>query len=447
MKKFALIAALIIFISVIGGCNITDERTSDFTESSELTIIVSESTSAESSTEISPTSIESTSTTVTIPVIEDVPDKVTGIHDFSNGNYIYNPNALDTSNKRRYDGNFNWTNDRKVLWTSTVNQTPWGNYNPDGAVEYGKANWNNGIGLCAEFISRCLTKGGNITEFTDSSTAITLMLLHSGLGFGQFLPYNKDDNTITLPSYARPGDVVQLYCTYEGVMMHSTLFVGTDEQGRMKAVAHNLRNSGENTFLVDYLNDPCWCCKSETAEVFFYHFYHDDDKGLPEEIANNKNIVLWEERGYTLQNEKFDRAAALEYAKSNPKDGLGWFGAEHTSNILKAGGCSVGYPNQNAVFMQLLKTHLGEAESLTIRADRTVMLPDYAEAGDMAFVYCPHDGMIISSFIISGKDEYGRMIAESYDLINDGKSTFKVDSNCPGCGAEISEVILYHFDD
>lgn len=256
-------------------------------------------------------------------------------------------------------------------------------------------------------------------------------MLNSRLGFGKFLPYNKDDNTITLPEYARPGDVVQLYCTYEGVMMHSTLFVGTDENGKMRAVAHNLRNSGESAFLVDYLNDPCWCCKSDTAEVFFYHFYHDDDKGLPEEVVNNKDIILWEERGYTLPDEKFDRVMALEYAKSNPADGVGGFGASHTSRILQAGGCSVGYPNQSAVFLRLLKTHLGAAESLKIRADRTVLLPDYAEAGDMAFVLCPHDGTIISSFIISGKDEYSRMIAESYDLINDGKSAFKVDSWCP----------------
>lgn len=452
MKKLALITTLLIFISVISGCTRTDKRIYDSEESSELTIIISETSSYNSETEsssasIEPTSTESTSTTVTIPVIEDIPAEITGIHDFSTGNYIYNPNVLDTSNKRRYNGDFNWTNERKVLWTSTIDETPWNPYDADGAVTYGKANWNNGIGLCAEFLSSCLTRGGNITNYTDSSTAITLMLLHSRLGFGQFLPYNKEDNTITLPEYARPGDVVQLYCTYEGVMMHSTLFVGTDDKGRMRAVAHNLRNSGENTFLVDYLNDPCWCCKAQTAEVFFYHFYHDDDKGLPEEVINNKDIVLWEERGYTLPNETFDRASALEYAKSNPKDGLGWFGADNTSKILRAGGCSAGYLNQSAVFLQLLKTHLGAAESLSIRDDRTVILPNYAKAGDMAFVYCPDDGMIISSFIISDKDEYGRMIAESYDLINDGKSAFKVDSWCPGCGADVSEVILYHFDE
>ena len=137
----------------------------------------------------------------------------------------------------------------------------------------------------------------------------------------------------------------------------------------------------------------------------------------------------------------------MEYARNNPDDGLGYYGADHTSAILNAGGISVGYPNQSALFLQLLKSHLGEAYSQRVRADRTVILPQYAEAGDIGFVYCPYDGMIISSFIISGRDETGRMITLSYDELNNGNSAFKVDSNCIGCGDEIKEVIIYHFDD
>lgn len=456
MRKIVLIIVFVFFVTLTGGCINTDitpselvikpESAAESTFDSSSTESTSDLPSPESGTESSSES-ETASTMITRPFIEDIPEKVSNVHDFSTGNYIYNPNALDTTNKRRYNGEFNWRNDSKVLWTRAIDETRWSTYDAEGAVSYGKANWNTGEGLCAEFISRCLTKGGGITEFTQSSTSITLMLLNSRLGFGQFLPYSKEDNTITLPSYARPGDVVQLYCTYEGVMMHSTLFVGTDDKGRMRAVAHNFRNSGEKTFYVDYLNDPCFCCNAQTAEVFFYHFYRDDDKGLPEEIENNRDIVLWEERGYTLPDEKYDRGAALKYARSNPKDGFGAYGANHTYRILKAGGCSVGYPIHSAIFLQLLKTHLGSAESLKVRGDRTVILPDYAEAGDMCFVYCPSDGIMISSFLTSGADEYGRMIAESYDLVNDGKSAFKVDSCCPGCGEEISEVILYHFDD
>ncbi len=380
---------------------------------------------------------------------EDIPETVNGnnIHDFSTGNFIYNPNVTDTTNEARYYGDFEWINEPRVLWTSSIDETPWPVYDSDGAVAYGKAHWDDGVGLCAPFISRCLTEGGNITEYTESSTALTLQLLHSRLGFGQFVPYNKSDHTVTLPDYARPGDVVQIYCSYEGVMIHSLLMVGTDENGKLRVVCHNYRNSGTYAFVVDSLNDPCYDCESKTFEMFFYHFYREDDEGLPEEVVKNKDIVLWEKQGYAITDEKYDREAALDYARRYQDDGLGYYGASHTSDILRAGGLSIGYPNQSALFLQLLKSRLGEAYSLKVRNDRTVILPSLAKAGDIGFVYCPYDGTIISSFIISGSDDTGRMVTLSYDLLNDGKSAFKVDSQCVGCGDDIKEVIIFHFDD
>ena len=73
-------------------------------------------------------------------------------------------------------------------------------------------------------------------------------------------------------------------------------------------------------------------------------------------------------------------------------------------------------------------------------------MPEYAKAGDICFIYCPYDGTIVSSFIISGSDENNKMITLSYDLLNDGKTAFRVDSNCIGCGDDLKEVIVYHFD-
>lgn len=362
------------------------------------------------------------------------------------GNLIYNPNVTDTSYDRRYYGDFEWTNDPKVLWTGADGVQPAEVYDPDAAVAYGMAHWDDGEGLCAPFISRCLTAGG-ITEYTESSTSIALQLLNSRLGFGQFLQYDKSDHTIPLPEYARPGDVVQIYCSYEGVMIHSLLMVAPSRRGRLKAVCHNMRNNGEYEFRVDDLNDPCYDCESETVEVFFYHFYRDDDEGLPQAVLDDRNILLLEDRGYYIRGEEYDRVSALGYAIEYPRDGIGFYGAEHTSGILRAGGVAISYPNQSALFFQVLKSHLGSAYSLPINQNRTVFLPDFAAAGDLCFVYCPEDGIMLSSFAVAGKDEYGRMIGHSYDLINDDTSAFKVESVCPGCGDGLDEVVLYHFDD
>lgn len=387
------------------------------------------------------------------PFPADDPDDPNGVsefvddtHEWEDGNYIYNPNAVDTTFDQRYYGDFGWTNEAKTLWTGVTGKQPAKKYDPDAAVAYGRANWDTHIGLCAEFISNCLLAGG-ITEFTQSSTSIALQLLNSRLGFGQFITYDKSDHTIPMPEYARPGDIVQITCPYEGTMIHSLLMVGTSQRGRLKAVCHNFANNGEYEFKIDYLNDPCYDCYTETVEVFFYHFYRDDDEGLPEEVVNNKDILLWESRGYNIQNEKYDRVSALRYAIDYPRDGVGSDGAGHTSAILQEGGLSIGYPIQSALFMQLLKSHQGSAYSLSINPNRTVTLPDCAVAGDICFVYCPEDGMMFSSFAVAGEDKYGHMIAHSYDLVNDGTSAFKVESLCPGCGAEVEEVILYHFDD
>lgn len=382
----------------------------------------------------------------TKPPLEDVPEVIQDIHDLSTGNHIYNPSVTDLSNTQRYYGNFTWTDDPKSLWTSSLEERQWESYDADAAVAYGLAHWNDGYGLCAAFISRCLAAGG-IINYTESSTSLTLQLLNSRLGFGQFLPYDKSDHSITLPEYARPGDVVQIYCTYEGLTIHSVLMVGTDDDGKLKAVCHNNPNSGQKKYRVDGLSDPCYDCGSKTVEVFFYHFYSDEDEGLPEEVANNKDILLWEESAYAIQDEEYDRKAALAYARKYHKDGFGYYGAVHTSNILKAGHISVSYPNQSALFLQLLKSHLGSASSHSISSDRTVMLPENVKAGDIGFVYCPKDGIMISSFIIAGSDSLGRMRTLSYDLLNNAGRAYKIENNCVGCGSELNEVIFYCFED
>lgn len=446
MKKTIAGIMICVFLLALSACGGTSE-TSGVVNSGSSNASVSKP-GVGSSTGVSGEESSSQVPIQTIPNLPtvDEPETITGTHNLSNGNYIYNPNVTDTSNRQRYYADFEWVDKPGVLWRSGIDERPWDEYDWDAAVTYGKAHWDDGVGLCAPFISRCVT-AGNITNYTDSSTSITLQLLHSRLGFGQFLRYNKYDHSISMPDYARPGDVVQIYCSFEGAMIHSLLMVGTDDEGKLKAVCHNMRNSGTYTFHIDDLNDPCYDCASETVEVFFYHFYRDDDEGLPDAIVKNRDILLWEEKAYIIPDEEYDREAALAYAQRNSGESLGYYGASNLSDILQAGGISVGYPNQSALFLQLLKSRLGEAYSQRVRADRTVILPQYAKAGDIMFTYCPYDGMIVSSAIISGRDDTGRMITESRDLLNDGTAAYKVDSYCAGCGEDISEVIIYCFDD
>ncbi len=449
MKKICAIFLILCAAASVTACNDANETSRrDLSESLDLSA-VSQTESAARQEFSEETSSESTDGSSTVPEAEfhpeDVYEYVDDTHYWEYGNTMYNPNMIDVTFEKRYYGDFEWTYTPKTLWNGSANTQPREVYDPEAAVAYGRAHWDDGEGLCAAFVSRCLCAGG-ITEYTESSTAITLQLLNSRLGFGQFVPYDKSDHTIDLPDYARPGDVIQIYCSYEGAMKHSLLMVDTSQRGRAKVVCHNYRNSGEYEYVIDSLNDPCYDCETETFEVFFYHFYREDDEGLPEDVVNDPNIVLWEAQGYHIRDEGYDRAAALKYAADYPMDGLGYFGASHTSAIMRAGNVTVTSPFQTALFLQLMKSRLGSAYSLPISLGRRVYLPEFAEAGDICFVFCSKEGIVFNSFAVAGTDEYGRMTAYSYDLVNDGSAAFKVESACPGCGADIKEVVLFHFD-
>ena len=367
-------------------------------------------------------------------------DYVAGNHGVINGNTIYNHNATYfydiRENAKQYKANT-----YSALWLGTnENKKPTEVYSPEKALEFASYHWNDGLDLCAPFISRCL-RAGQISAFSDSSTGLCMQLLDSGLGFGQFLPINED-RTVTLPDYAMPGDVIQVYCPYEGLMIHSLMLRQNDKDGHMMVYCHNFRNDGSTTFYVDEL---CYDDDVFTNEVFFYHFYNEKDKNLPKEVTDSKTeLILFENEGYCLK-EKYNRTAAMKYAADNLYDGLGMLGAIHLSDCLVAGGIPVYYAQGNAVFFQLMKSRLGTAQTVNINEDGTINLPKNAKGGDVCFIYCPYDGMMVNSFLIKSKDKNGKLIGYTVDLVNDGKKAFVADDYCIGCGSELPKAVIFSF--
>lgn len=429
MKKYYAIIALMLTISLT-GCTVRaiNEVNGRDTESS-VQEVKSEPLKSTSSTESAqPDSVPET----IIPVhIED-------IHDWDENNRLYNIDGV-YDNVERYESDFETVDGRKILWSG--NHTPSNQkYDSAAAVEFAKAHWGDGLDVCAPFVSRCL-KAGGLSIGSDSSTLLSMQLLNSGLGFGQFVSVNPD-RTVTLPDYAAPGDVVQVYCPYEGTMNHSLMYIGNDENGNMRVCCHNLANNGKYAFKVDR---KCYDCTTRIAQVFFYHFFGENET-LPDGIP--ENTVLFEDSGYVIPNEKYDREKAAEYARENPYDGLGQLGAEHLWAALSEGGINEGYPIQTATFMQLLKSRLGTMYSVEINPDRTVTFPKFVREGDVCLLYCPGEGMIYSSFIIKGTDKNGNMLAYSHDRANDEKRAFLVESVCPSvvCEGKITRAMIYHFD-
>lgn len=445
MKKYQAIIALAFIISLTGcrvnnAARVTNELNGYHPDSGRDTESRAQSVNSQS--------VKSTQSTESTPT-DSIPDEITpvhieDIHEWDENNRLYNIDGV-YDNVPRYESDFETVEGRKVLWSG--NHAPSSQkYNSAAAVEFAKAHWGDGLDVCAPFVSCCL-KAGGLSIGSDSSTLLSMKLLNSGLGFGQFINVNPD-RTVTLPEYAAPGDVVQVYCPYEGTMNHSLMYVGGDDNGHMRVCCHNLANSGKYAFKVDR---KCYDCTTPIAQVFFYHFYSENET-LPDGIP--KNTVLFEDSGYVIPNEKYNREKAAEYARENPYDGLGQLGAEHLWNALREGGINEGYPIQTATFMQLLKSRLGTMYSVDINPDRTITLPKFVREGDVCLLYCPGEGMIYSSFIIKGTtpargvDEQGRMLAYSYDRANDDKRAFLVESVCPSivCEGQIARAMIYHFD-
>lgn len=366
------------------------------------------------------------------------------IHEWDENNVLYNINETYEITDRYYMP-FEWVEQRAALWHGAGNVPALNErYDPDKAVEFAKAHWNDGVDVCAPFISRCL-KAGELSIGSDSSTALCFMLLNSRLGFGQFVPIN-DDGSITLPEYARPGDIVQLYCSYEGLMIHSMIVTGFDEDGHIKVCCHNPENSGQKALRYE---KPCNSCLTPLHEAFFFHFYGEGE-WQPEPFLENTDTLLFENTGYAIPNQHYDREKAVTSVKSaSIIDGVGMFGAKQTSAALTSGGLNVGTPIQTALFMRLMKSRLGAMYSVAINPDRTVTLPEFVREGDVCFLYCPDEELIYSSFIIKGADADGKMLGYSRDKINDENRAFKVESLCPSsfCDANIKEVVIYHFTD
>ena len=306
------------------------------------------------------------------------------IHKWADGNRLYNINDTYIDNER-YSAEFSEINSSAELWRGAKNAPALGGvYNRAAAASYTKAHWNNDLELlCAPFVSKCLEAGG-LSVSTDSSSSLALLLLNSRLGFGEFIPVSRD-RTVSLPEYAEAGDIVEVYCPYEGLMIHSTVFVGNDDLGNMRVRCHNEENSGEYAYLVA---DACKACGTSIHEVFLYHFRSDGEL-LPGEIQSDPDLLLFERSGYAIQNECYNAENAAEYSRKKQSDGIGQFGAVHTSEALSAGGLSIGYPVQTALFFQLMKSRHGIMRSIPIDPDRTVTLPSSAKEGDVCFLYCP----------------------------------------------------------
>lgn len=159
-------------------------------------------------------------------------------------------------------------------------------YNSSAALNYAAAHWNDNVGLCAEFVSNCLSAGG-CSAWSRSSSALRNQLINSGLGTEYELILNSD-KSITASNYSgklTAGDVIFYYCPGAKCSarpyVHTVLCNGADANGYVKVYAHNKANSGSKKY---YYSKTCPNCGTGIYKAYVYHFKTNE---TPANIGTN----------------------------------------------------------------------------------------------------------------------------------------------------------------
>lgn len=122
-------------------------------------------------------------------------------------------------------------------------------YNVSDALKYAQKNWNNGIGLCADFVSKCLQAGG-VDVY--GQTVIDLYNQLKG-EYGEAYKLKLTGGTSGRISMSvndgklEKGDPIFYKCNYCGDFEHVVICNGENSEGYSQDYAHNKAHNGQKT--------------------------------------------------------------------------------------------------------------------------------------------------------------------------------------------------------
>lgn len=162
-------------------------------------------------------------------------------------------------------------------------------YNPDAALVYAEKTWNNGIELCAGYVSNCLKAGGiNVMERSVYNLYSALKGTH-GTAYilatdGPYIYMSDNKGKIAA------GDPVFYYCDSCNTFQHAILCGGSDEGGRMTDYAHN--NPHHNTTTYIY-----WGCPECGAVDWIMYSVHLSSSSSNDTVVNKTFKVQYNANG------------------------------------------------------------------------------------------------------------------------------------------------------
>lgn len=172
-------------------------------------------------------------------------------------------------------------------------------YNAQAALQYAEAHWNDGVGLCAQFVSECL-KAGGLSTYSASGTSLHTQLMQSGLGTEYAINLNSSDRSISMSQYEgkiSAGDPVFYYCSScesqgKRPYIHTVLCNGADANGYMKAYAHNAPKNGQTKFTY---NRTCYQCDAVLTQARVYHLVSNVNPIPPTNVSLSTDAQFYTE--------------------------------------------------------------------------------------------------------------------------------------------------------
>ncbi len=119
-------------------------------------------------------------------------------------------------------------------------------YNASAALTYAKNHWNDGVGLCAEFVSACLTAGGIDVKILTTGS-LKRFLVNNGYAV-EYVVETQQGKRIKMADHngkIASGDVIINYCIECNLCPHVALVSGCSSDGYVTYYAHN--NAADGT--------------------------------------------------------------------------------------------------------------------------------------------------------------------------------------------------------
>ena len=113
-------------------------------------------------------------------------------------------------------------------------------YDADAAVSYAAAHWDDGVGVCDQFVKACL-KAGGVEILAGDVDPVKDALTDTGLGISYSLKISADGVHALKSenSGIQAGDILFFYCEKCSESVHTVIVGGYDAKGYMYTYGHN----------------------------------------------------------------------------------------------------------------------------------------------------------------------------------------------------------------